>query len=95
MDPFLRQQAVWTAPVESAVAITPSNTVAIAPPNGDPLKATRGVLFGGAGTATVVMADGSVVLLTIPATACGSIMPIAITRVNATGTTCTAMVAFY
>lgn len=94
MDPFLRQQS-GPLPFESAVAITPSDTVAIVPPSGDVSKATRGVLFGGAGNATVVMADGSVVLLTIPATACGVILPLAIKRVNATATTATLMVAFY
>ena len=95
MDPFLRQQAIPQLPVESAVAVTPSDGTAIAPPNGDANKATRGLLVGGAGNLTVIMADGSTVLLTIPATACGIVIPIAVRFVKSTGTTATLIVAFY
>lgn len=93
MDPFLR--ASNPLPVESALAVTPSDTANLVPPSGDANKATRALLVGGAGTAQVDMADGTTVTLTFPATACGLLLPIAVRKVHATGTTATAMVAFY
>lgn len=92
MDPFLRQQAVSSQPVESAVAVTVGGG-AIVPPNGDANKATRAILVGGAGNLTVTMADGSSVALTIPATACGVLIPIAIKATTAG--TASNVVAFY
>ena len=90
-DPFLRSSQAL--PVESAVAVTPGT--AFQAPSGNPTKATRAILIGGAGTATVTvtMADGSGVTLTFPATACGMLIPIAITAVTAG--TATGIVAFY
>jgi len=93
MDPFLRSSQ--SLPVESALAVTPSDTADLAPPSGDPNKATRALLIGGAGTAQVDMADGTTVTLTFPATACGLMLPIAVKKIHATGTTATAIVAFY
>jgi hypothetical protein len=67
------------------VAVTPSDVTNIA---GGP---TFGLYVGGAGNVTAVMLSGEVVLFTaVPA---GSLLPIQVTRVNATGTTATAMVA--
>lgn len=88
-DPFLRSSQAL--PVESAVAVTPGT--AFQAPSGNTAKATRAILVGGAGTATVTMADGSSVTLTFPATACGMLIPIAITAV--TVGTATGIVAFY
>ncbi len=93
MDPFLRSSQ--QLPVESALAVTPSDTANLVPPSGDANKATRALLVGGAGTAQVDMADGTTVTLTFPATACGVLLPIAVKKVHATGTTATAIVAFY
>lgn len=93
MNPFLTTTGDST-PLQSAVAVTKSDTVDITPPSG-PARPTRGVLVGGAGNLTVIMADGSTVMLTIAATACGFILPVAITRVMSTGTTATLVVAFY
>lgn len=95
MDPFLRQQAVPSQPVESALAVTPNDGANLVPPNGDANKATRALLIGGAGNIKIDMADGTTVTLTIPATATGVIQPIAVKKVYATGTTATGIVAFY
>jgi len=66
-----------------AFPITPSDTVN--------LQATaRGIYVGGAGNITAVMMDGTVVLFT--AVPVGSILPVEVNRVNATGTTATALV---
>ncbi len=89
-DPFLRSSQ--PLPVESAVSVTPGT--AFTAPSGNPNKATRAVMAGGAGTLAVTMADGSTVTLTLPATACGLMIPIAITAVAA-GSTATGIVAFY
>lgn len=93
MDPFLRSSQ--PLPVESALAVTPSDAANLAPPSGDANKATRALLIGGAGNVKVDMADGSTVTLALPATACGLLLPIAVKKVHATGTTATAIVAFY
>jgi hypothetical protein len=93
MDPFLRSSQ--SLPAESALAVAPSDTASLAPPSGDPNKATRGLLIGGSGNVQVDMADGTTVTLTFPATACGLMLPIAVKKVHATGTTATAIVAFY
>ena len=93
MDPFLR--SANPLPVESGLAVTPSDAANLAPPSGDANKATRALLIGGAGTVKVDMADGTTVTLTFPATACGVIQPIAVKKVYATGTTSTGIVAFY
>lgn len=68
------------------VAITPSDSVIIAP--------TRGLFIGGAGNVTVDFVDGtSNVLLTGPEV--GTVLPLSVVRVRATGTTATAIVALY
>jgi hypothetical protein len=95
MDPYLRQQAVSMQPVESALAVTPSDGANLAPPSGDANKATRGIWLGGAGTIKVDMADGTTVTFTAPATACGLVLPLAVKKVYATGTTATLIVALY
>jgi hypothetical protein len=41
MDPFLRQQAIPTQPVESGLAVTPNDGANLVPPNGDPAKAAQ------------------------------------------------------
>ncbi len=93
MDPFFRSAS--PLPVESALTVTPSDTTNLVPPSGDANKATRGLLIGGAGTVKVDMADATTVTMTFPATACGLLIPVAVKKVYATGTTATAIVAFY
>lgn len=75
----------FAAPGYFAQPVTPSDTVDLA-------YCTRGLYVGGAGNVTVVMqGDGSTVLFTgVPA---GTVLPIAVARVKATGTTATSMVA--
>lgn len=68
----------------SAVAVTPSDTV-------DLTYVSRELYVGGAGNVTAIMADGTTVLFsTVPA---GTRLPIRVSRVKATGTTATLMVA--
>ena len=78
------------------VNVTPSDATPVTPPQGDQNRSTRAIMIGGAGTVAVLMADGSGPLtLTIPATACGLMLPIAVRYIKATGTTATNIVAFY
>lgn len=93
MDPFLR--SANPLPVESALAVTPSDAANLVPPSGDTNKGTRALLVGGAGAVKVDMADGTTVTLTFPATACGILQPIAVKKIYAAGTTATGIVAFY
>lgn len=73
-------------PSASAAAITPSDTVAL------PGGTTRGVYVGGAGNVVALIGGAAVTFTEVPA---GSILPVAATRVNATGTTATALVALF
>jgi hypothetical protein len=66
---------------EQAVAVTPSDA-------NDLAITSRAIYVGGAGDLTVVMCgDGSTV--TFSAVPVGSVLPIRVTRVKATGTTAT------
>ncbi len=77
----------FAAPADEAAAVTPSDTVDLAVP-------TRGLYVGGAGNLSVEMkTTGSAIVFTgVPQ---GSVLPIAVTRVNATLTTATAIVALF
>ena len=68
---------------QDARAVTPSDTVNIN-------TNTHALLVGGAGTLSVVTEGGTTVSITAIA---GQLIPIAATRVNATGTTATGIVA--
>lgn len=66
--------------------VTPSDSV-------DLPRLTRGLWVGGAGTLAAVMQNNQMpVALTVPA---GAWLPMAVRRVNSTGTTATAIVALY
>ncbi len=93
MNPFYTTTSDFT-PMTSALAVTPNDGVDLVPAQG-PGRPTRAMLVGGAGTLALVMADGSTATLTIPATACGVLLYLAVTRIKATGTTATNVVAFY
>lgn len=69
-----------------AEAVTPSDTVAFTK------GLCRAIYVGGAGNVTVVM-DGVATLFT--AVPVGTILPVQATRVDATGTTATALVALF
>ncbi|MEG3124801.1 spike base protein, RCAP_Rcc01079 family [Sphingomonas sp. GB1N7] len=78
--------AATSAPARRAAAITPNDTNII--------STTRAILIGGAGDLAVLFADdtASVVLKGLVA---GSILPIRVQKVLATGTTATNLVALY
>lgn len=72
-----------TAPAQGAISVTPSDTANMA-------RTCRGFWVGGAGNVSILHPDGSIAIYTgVPA---GTIIPAAGIRVNATGTTATAIV---
>lgn len=93
MNPLYTTTGDFT-PMVSGLAVTTNDSTNLVPPSG-PARPTRAILVGGAGTIKVTMADGSPVTLTIPATACGVLLYLSVTRIWATGTTATSVVAFY
>lgn len=75
---------VWSA--GNAVAVTPSDSV-------DLTYDTRALYVGGTGDISVITENGqTVTLVGVPA---GSFLPISVSRVRATGTTATNIVAFW
>ena len=69
----------------SAAAVTPSDTTNLAS------GFTRAIYVGGTGDLAVVMIDGTTV--TFKAVPAGTLLPVAVTRVNSTGTSATNIVA--
>lgn len=80
--PFLADGA---APYMGAVAVTPSDATV--------LRTTRGLYIGGAGNVAVTMFSGDVVTFTAPVL--GTILPLVVTKVMATNTSATLIVALY
>lgn len=76
-----------TAPAGSAEAITPND-------NADLTTTTRGLYIGGAGNLRVVL-DRDTTPVTFVGVVAGSLLPIRATRVYATSTTATNIVALY
>lgn len=75
-----------SAPARNAFAITPHNTNELA-------FVARGIYVGGAGDIAVTTANGhEVTLVAVPA---GSVLPIVVRIVKATGTTATNLVGLY
>lgn len=74
--------------------VTPASDVAVVTPhNTNTIAECRGLFVGGAGHLKVTMADGEdVTFSNVPA---GRFMPIRATRVFATGTTATSIMAYY
>jgi hypothetical protein len=66
--------------------------VAVTPSDATVLQTTKAIYVGGAGNVTVKMAGDSANIL-FTAVPVGTILPIAVTQVRATGTTATAIVA--
>jgi hypothetical protein len=66
-------------------AITPSDTADVS------IKFTRGIIVGGAGAVKVTLSSGAVLIF--PSLAAGIIHPICATRIWATGTNATSIVA--
>lgn len=77
----------YVDPSRFAIAVTPSDSADI---NGGQL--TRGLYIGGAGNISVVIGGNSVTFTGVLA---GSILPIRVSRVNATSTTATSIVALF
>lgn len=73
-----------TAGTDAFAAITPSDTTV--------LSGLRGVYVGGAGDVTVISGDGGTTV-TFKAVPVGTILPISPSKVKATGTTATLLVA--
>lgn len=71
---------------ERSFAITPSDTVNFTKP-------CAGIHVGGAGNITLIDLDGNVRLFTAPTV--GAVLPMAAKRVNATGTTATALIGLF
>lgn len=75
---------VWSA--GNAAAVTPSDSA-------DLTYDTRALYVGGAGDISIITENGqTVTLVGVPA---GSFLPISVSRVRATGTTATNIVAFW
>ncbi len=86
-DTMANSQTGLDSPASNAAAVTPSDTVDLA-------DVTRGVYVGVAGDVKVNMAtSGTSIVFT--AVAAGSILPIRVTRILATGTTATNIVAVW
>ena len=82
----VRFQDTAESPARSYGSLTPSDTV-------DLTNLTKALYVGGAGNLVAVSISGEVVTFTaVPA---GTVLPIRVKRVNATGTTATAIVALY
>lgn len=72
-------------PAQNALVITPSDSTNITP--------TRGLYIGGAGNVSVTMAGGQVI--TFLNVVGGTIFPLQVTRVMATNTTATNIIAMW
>lgn len=74
-----------SSPANDAVAVTPADATEI--------TLTRGLYVGGAGNIVATMRSGNDCTFTaVPA---GTILPLRVTKVKATGTTATSIVALY
>lgn len=85
-DEWATQSTGIGGPARNAAVVTPSDAADL--PN-----ATRALYVAGAGDISMITVGGQTVSLTaVPA---GSILPLCVARVRATGTTATGMVAFW
>ena len=73
------------------VAVTPSDTLSITPNGAGPATVYRGLWIGGAGNISVAFVDGTTA--TLAGAVGGTIIDVCFTRINATGTTATLLVA--
>jgi hypothetical protein len=76
----------YVDPAKQGAVITPSDTTNFS------FGFTRGLYVGGAGNISAEMANGTVVFFNVVA---GSVLPLRVTRVNATGTTASNIVGLY
>jgi hypothetical protein len=86
VDNYTSYQVGLDSPNSHAAAVTPSDST-------DLTNVTRAIYVGGAGALTVVMADGTTIAFAaVPA---GTTIPIRASRVKATGTAATSIVALW
>ena len=85
-DSFRRHSRSLTAPPEHGAAVTPDD-------GRDLAVTTRALYVGGAGDLAVRMADGT--LLTFGAVPAGTLVPVRVVRVLATGTSATRVVGLW
>ena len=86
VDDFANLLTGLNSPCNNAAAVTPSDTV-------DLTDVTRYVWVGGAGNLVVITLGGQTVTITgIPA---GTLLPIRVSRVKATNTTATSVLALW
>lgn len=86
-DPKLPVIMQDDAPAVGAIVVSPSDTVLLSP------NPCRALWVGGAGNLSLLMADGTSVI--IVGVAQGSLLPFRVQRVNTTSTTATSIVALY
>ena len=82
-DRFAAYATGLESPARHAFVVTPDD-------DADLIETTRGVYVGGAGALAIVMQSGAEV--TLSGIAAGTILPLRIQRIKATGTTATAIV---
>ncbi len=85
-DDFENYRAELNSPYASAADITPNDSTDLG-------TVTRAIYVGGAGNVAVTMKNGTSVTFTAPPV--GTILPVRATRVLATGTTATNLVALW
>jgi hypothetical protein len=83
-DDFASLAPGMSGPAAKAVSLVPSNGTDLG-------FATRGIYVGGGGDLRVDMQDGGAAI-TFVAVAAGSVLPIRVSRVYATGTTATSLI---
>lgn len=87
-DPYENISADLSSPAWTAASVTPNDSADLA------RVATRGLYIGGDGDITVTM-SGDSANVTFSGLAVGTILPVRVDRVLATGTTATNIVALY
>lgn len=85
VDDFATIQPSFQSPLTAGASVTPSDST-------DLTDVTRAVYVGVAGDLTVVINGGN---LTISGVTAGSLLPIRVSRILATGTTATKITAFW
>jgi len=85
-DDFVTYREGLESPADNAAAISPSNST-------DLQNVTRGIYVGGSGTVRLITVQGETV--SFAGLVAGTILPVRATRVTATGTTATDLVALW
>lgn len=86
IDTHKGQQELLSSPCDNGAAITPNN-------NTDLTYVSRAIWVGGAGSVNVVLAGGQTVLFT--GILAGTLLPLRVTRVLASSTSATNLVAIW